>query len=158
MRHLHAQVAAGHHNAVGRLKDFIEVLQSSDRSILAMTNGCAAEGSAAARTAAMSAAVSTNDWLTASTPLARANSRHGVVVGEGADTQIDAGQIQPLPRTQLTAHGHPAVHVAARDMFHQQLNEPVVEEQPVAGLHHPRQVFEAHRDALPVPTIRPRSV
>ena len=40
------------------------------RSILAMMNGCRPSARAAARTASMSAAVSTNDWLTASTPCA----------------------------------------------------------------------------------------
>ena len=45
------------------------------RSILAMRNGCLPHLVAAARTASMSAALSTNDWLTASTPCCSANSR-----------------------------------------------------------------------------------
>ena len=50
-------------------------LSASARSIFAMTKGCLPSAFAAARTASMSAAVSTNDWLTASTPFASANSR-----------------------------------------------------------------------------------
>ena len=40
-----------------------------------MMKGCLPSALAAARTASMSAAVSTNDWLTASTPCSSANSR-----------------------------------------------------------------------------------
>ena len=72
------------------------------------------------------------------------------MVGERADAEVDARQVEPLARAQLAADRDPAVHVVARDALDDQLHQAVVEEEPVARLHHLRQRLEAHRDALRV--------
>ena len=73
-----------------------------------------------------------------------------IVLGERADAEIDARQVQSLARTQLAADGDRAFHVVAGDALDDELDEAVVEKEPVARLHDARQRLEAHRDALRV--------
>ena len=69
-----------------------------------------------------------------------------VVIGEGADAEVDARQVEALPGAQFAADGDLAVDVVARDALDDQLHEAVVEKQPVARFHHPGQRLEAHRN------------
>ena len=112
-----------------------------------MMKGCLPMAFAAARTASMSAAVSTNDWLTASTPFASANSR------QARSCSVNALMPRSMPdrlRPFLERSSPPtvdgAVDIVARHALHDQLDQAVVEKELVARLHHPGQPFEAHRD------------
>ena len=106
---------------------------------------------AAARTASMSAARSTNDWLTASTPAPSANSRHARSCSVNAlMPRSMPGRFSPLRERSSPPTATDAFHVVARDALDDELHETVVEKEPVAGLHHARQRLEAHRDALRV--------
>ena len=97
----------------------------------------------------MSAARSTKDWLTASTPDAERKLQAGaVVLCESADAEIDAREIQSLAANELAADRNRAFHVVARDMFDHELHQTVIEKEPVARLHHARQRLETHRDAV----------
>ena len=71
-----------------------------------------------------------------------------VVFGERADAQVDARQVQPLAGAQFATHDHFALHVRAGNALDDELHEAVVEEQPVAWLHHLWQPRETHRHAL----------
>ena len=71
-----------------------------------------------------------------------------VVVGERADAEIDARQVEALPGTQLAADRDLAVDIVARHALDDQLHQAVVEEEPVARLHDLGQPLEAHRDPL----------
>ena len=72
------------------------------------------------------------------------------MLGERADAELDARQIQPFARTQLAADRDDALHIVALDALDDELHEAVVEKEPVARFHHARQRLEAHRDALRV--------
>ena len=155
-RHFHAEIAARDHDAVGRVRESRRSARARrQRSIFAMMKGCLPMAFAAARTASMSAAVSTNDWLTASTPCSeREFQARAVVVGERADAEIDARQIEALPGTQFAADRDRALDVVARHALDDELHQAVVEEEPVARLHDARQRIEAHRDpAAALPTM-----
>ena len=125
---------------------------ASERSILAMMNGTRPIFAAAVRAASsMSFARSTNDWLTASTPAPSANSRHSRSRSVKAlMPEIDPRQVQSFARTQLAADRDGAMHVVAFDALDDELHKAVVEEEAVAGFHHARQRFEAHRNAMRV--------
>ena len=124
---------------------------ASERSILAMMKGRLPMRGAAARTASMSAAVSTNDWLTASTPFSSANSRQARSWSVNAlMPRSMPGRLRPFSGSQLAADGDFALHVVARHALDDQLHQAVVEEEPVARLHHARQPLEAHRDPVRV--------
>ena len=71
-----------------------------------------------------------------------------VVVGERADAEIDARQVEALPGTQLAADRDFALDIVARHALDDQLHQAVVEEEPVARLHDLGQPIEAHRDPL----------
>ena len=73
-----------------------------------------------------------------------------VVVGERADAEIDARQIEALPGTQFAADRDLALDIVARHALDDQLHQAVVEEEPVARLHDLGQPLEAHRDPLRV--------
>ena len=67
-----------------------------------------------------------------------------VVVGEGADAEVDARQVETFFRAQFTADGDGAVDVVARDALDEQLDEAVVEKEPVAGFYDAGQGLKAH--------------
>ena len=54
-----------------------------------------------------------------------------VVVGEGADAQIDAGQIEAFTGAQLSPDQHLAADLPAGRFQHFELDEAVVQEKPV---------------------------
>ena len=67
------------------------------------------------------------------------------MVREGANAQLDSGQIKPLSRTEFAPNGDLATDIAALNAFHNQLHQPVVKEKPISWLNHLRQRLEAHR-------------
>ena len=99
----------------------------------------------------MSAAVSTNDWLTASTPLLSANSRQARSWSVNAlMPRSMPGRLRPFlerssPPTATLQWTFVACHA-----LDDQLHQSVVQEQPVARLHDLGQSRKAHRDPLGV--------
>ncbi len=73
-----------------------------------------------------------------------------VVRGKRADAQVNARQVEALAGAQFAADGHLAADLGPRRFFHHQLDQPVVEKEPIARLHHLGQRLEAHRNPLPV--------
>ena len=123
--------------------------RASERSILAMMKGCLPMRLAAARTASMSAARFHERLAHRVHAVLQGEFQAGaVVVGERADAEIDARQVEALPGTQLAADRDFAVHVVACHALDDELHQAVVEEEPVARLHDPGQPLEAHRDTL----------
>jgi hypothetical protein len=72
------------------------------------------------------------------------------VVGERTDPEIDARQIEALLGTQFTADRDFALDIVGRYALDDQLNQAVVEREPVARLHDMGQSIEARRDPLQV--------
>ena len=85
-------------------------------------------------------------------PVGGGEAQPGVVlVGEGADAEVDSGQIQPLAGAQLAADPHRADHVLPAHLPDLEQDEPVVDEQGVVGPHGPGQAAEAHAHPLAGP-------
>jgi hypothetical protein len=51
----------------------------------------------------------------------------------------------------FAATGNRALHVVSRDAFDHELHQTIVQKNPVAGLHHARQLLEGRRGALRIP-------
>ena len=114
-RHLHAEVAARHHDAIGRLQDLIEVLQGSgaldlgdDEGLPAARCGGGAHGLDVRRRLDERLAHGVHALLQ------RELEAGAVVLGEGADAQVDARQVEAFPRAELAAHRDVALHIGPR--------------------------------------------
>ena len=70
------------------------------------------------------------------------------MLGERADTEIDAREVQSFARTQLTAESDDAFDVVAHNTLDHELHKAIVQINPIAWLHYARQRLETHRDAL----------
>ena len=148
-RHFHAEIAARDHDAIGHREDFIVVRQRVGALDLRDDERHAPD-LRRRRAHGLDVRRALDERL-AHRVHARAERKlqaRAVVLGERADAEVDARQIQPLARTQLTADRDRAFHVVARDALDDELHETVVEKEPVPRLHHARQRLEAHRDAL----------
>ena len=109
------------------------------------------------RTASMSAARSTNDWLTASTPRSSANSRQArSCFGKRADAQDQRreGLVLCVSATRRQRQRCTSRRCLPRPRT-TELHEAVVEKDLVTGLHHARQLARsssrhaAHRQRFP---------
>ena len=70
------------------------------------------------------------------------------MLGKGADSQVNSGEVQAFARTELAPDSDDAFDLVARHLLDHELHETVVEKEPVPRFHHARQGLEAHRDAL----------
>ena len=68
-----------------------------------------------------------------------------VTLGEGADAEIDAREIEPLAGPQFAAHDHPAGDLVALDRQNVELNDAVIQEKRVTGFDRLRQSLEGDR-------------
>ena len=146
-RNLHAEVAARHHDAVGRGED---ARRGGPQGVGAFDLGdderVAAEAAAASRTASTSAAVLDERLAHRVHPVLECElETRAVAVGERADAEVDPRQVESLPRSQLAADGDAAMNLASVNAVDRQLHQTVVEEQAIPGLHHRRKALEAHR-------------
>ena len=77
--------------------DLVDVVERPRSLDLGDDDGWWPRSAAALRTARKSAALSTNDWLTASTPAPeREREALAVPLGQGADAQVDPRQVEPF--------------------------------------------------------------
>ncbi len=114
-RHFHAEVAARHHDAVRRLQDFVKVLEGvraldlgDDEGLFADGLGGGAHGFDVRRRLHERLAHRVHAVLE------RKFQAGAVVVGERADAEINARQVEALPGTQLAADRDFAVDIVAR--------------------------------------------
>ncbi len=68
-----------------------------------------------------------------------------VTFGEGADSEIYAGEIQSLAGPQLSARNHPAENLIALDRRDIELNYSIIQKERVAGPDRLRQSLEGDR-------------
>ena len=61
-----------------------------------------------------------------------------IVLREGTDAKIDAGEVESLARAQFATDSDLAVHLIARDEFHLKLHQSIIQIKPVAWFHHAR--------------------
>jgi hypothetical protein len=150
-RHLHAKIAARDHDAVSDGKDFVVVrerigtLNFRDNERHAADLHCRSAHGLDVRGAL--------DERLAHCIHAGAQRKlkaGAVVLGERANAEIDAGQIEAFPGAQFAADGDGALHVIAGDALYHELHEAVVQKEPVPRFDHARQRLKAHGDTLGV--------
>ena len=75
---------------------------------------------------------------------------HAVVVvfGEGTYAEVDVRKVEPLARTQFTAHDDAAADIGALDLVHLDLDQTIVQIERVAGFHHLGEAGEGDGDPL----------
>jgi len=69
-----------------------------------------------------------------------------ILLGEGSNPEIDAGKIQPFLGAKFTSDEDAAPDVCPLDLYNFQLNETVVQVQPIPGFHRLRQPRKADGD------------
>ena len=74
-----------------------------------------------------------------------------VPVRKGGYPQINAGQIEPFPGAQLSAHHHPAPHFVPGDGKDLQLNEPVIQIKGISRFHSLRETGKTHGGRACIP-------
>ena len=142
-----AEIAAGHHDAVGRREDLVEVLQrlgafdlgDDERALPERLRG---------RADRFEVGRALDEGLAHGVHAVGEGELEAVAVvgGEGADAKIDARQVEAFPGAKLAARHHRAMDVGAFHPLDPQLDESVIEKELVAGFDHPRERFEAHRN------------
>ena len=149
-RHLHAQVATRHHHAVGRFDDVLEVLHRLGAFDL--------RDQAHALAAVL---VEETPQLAHALGVAHERGRYEVdilidaedevgpiLVGHHGQRHAGAGDVDGLALAQQPAVAHRAADVRAFDRLHPKLDEPVVQQDGLAGPDDARQPRAGLRDQL----------
>jgi hypothetical protein len=135
--HLHAEIAAGNHDPVRRIQNFIKPLQGAGALNLCDEKGLVTQ--AARRIPqGMDIGGALNKGLADRIHILRKGEFKTLVIalGECADAEINAGHVQPFARAQLAAHLDHASHFAVFDFRDLQLDVAVIQRKRVAALHH----------------------
>jgi hypothetical protein len=148
-RELDAQVAAGHHDAIGHLDNGVQVVERG-RLFQLGNNGqlggpgvnfhqCTLHGSHVFGPA--HEAYGHHVHL-----LCHAEGKvFAVLLGEAGDVDHDAGQIDALVFAQQSTVHHASVNIGAVDAFHRQNETPIVKQQAVAAVDVAWQAFVGRR-------------
>ena len=135
-RGLHTQVAARHHDCIGHGNDGVDVAKGfrlldlgDDRNLAAMRGQHDV------------------DQLLDIAGLTHEGQRHiiqaviigelqiaPILVGDRGNVQLDIGQIDALARLEATAVDHPGRNLVALDALHGQLEQAIIDENPITGL------------------------
>ena len=134
---LHAQVAPGHHDAVGGRYNLVQVVHA----LLVLDFGDDADivpavlvelGPDVLHVAGLADEGGGDE---VEVVFAGKFDVLPVLLGEGGEQDMYVGDVDGLVAGQGTAVLHLAVNLAALNLLHQQLDEPVVHQNPTAGLH-----------------------
>src|SRR4030095_2543804 len=138
-RHFHAKVTPRHHDAISGAQDFfvtrecIRAFNFGDDKWLAANFCCG-------RADCFNIGCTLHERLAdrVYTGVERELETLAIAFGEGTDAQIDAGEIQSLMRAQLATHRNDAFDIVPGHAFDPELDQAVIEKEPVPRFHHTR--------------------
>ena len=152
--HLHAEVAARDHDHVGRVDDLGEVVDGLVTLDLgAQVRMTAGRAHQLAREVHVRGVTRERDGDVIDTPAAGELDVFAILVGERRRGDAAAFEIHALAVRQLAARDHFGVDARAGNLGDFELDESVVQQQDVAGLHVLRQVLVGAADDLLVARV-----
>ena len=151
-RNFHPQIAACHHDAVSRLQNIVDMFERAGALDFCDQERIMAETGRGFPNGGNVGGVF-DEGLADRIDTVFEGKRKAmpVVVGEGADAQIDAGQIEAFTGTQLPPDQHLAADLPAGRFQHLELDDAVVQKKPVPRPHGLRQFRKGDRNPVDGP-------
>ncbi len=140
------EVPAGDHDAVGDAEDLFDMIEG-DRPLDFRDHKRIIPESGRGLTDRLDVGSALDKGLAHRVdPLGRGERETlAVALGEGADPEIDSGEVEPFPRPKLAADDDVAEDIATAHGRHRELDHPVVQKQKIAGLDDLGKPLEIHR-------------
>ena len=148
-RHLHAEIPARDHDAVGGAQDGADVTQRLGPLDLGDQRDPPARAAEdAARALEVRGALHERERDPVRLGARQEGERLPVGAGQRRDRDAQAGQVDPLVLVEQAASHHAAQHVAAAAAQHPEREPPVGQQHARPWPHQPREAAELHRDPL----------